>query len=116
MIDFNDRQILLKTEKDKMLTINVGELSENDLEYLNHFVQLRKEQIARQQLQQQQFQNLSRFFDLWAVELVAPNGERIEQPYLARSSQQAAALALRDFPFARVGYTRKLSRSNTQAF
>jgi hypothetical protein len=112
VVDFNSQQVLFRTGKQELITVQVEDLSDDDLAYLTNLAHIRQMEIARQQLRWQKLQNLSRYFDVWEVELIAPNGERIVRPYLARSNADAILNARSDFPVAEIGYVKKIRRND----
>lgn len=114
LIDFNQHQILLQTTQDKRMVVDVKKLNDVDLRHLNQLVQLRlsirNEQLQLAQLQQQRQLALNQYFDQWQVELIDNRGNRLVETFHARNNAQAARQALQRYPFATVGYVKKMRR------
>ena len=62
------------------MIVDVKDLNSQDLEYLRNLIEVQQRfaqlEISRQQLQQQHLQSPGRYYDVWAVDLIAPNGEK----------------------------------------
>ena len=115
-VDFNGSHVLLENKVGKQKAFAINQLNERDLQYLTNLLSIRNAEIQRQletkQLEQQRAQLLSQFVDLWAVSMVAPNGERAWRNYFANNSLEAKQQAFREFPNVRVVGVQRVRRGN----
>ena len=112
VVNFDGQQVLLEASNGVKQSFPVDELNDSDTHYLSDIV-VAKEAVAQNKTLKKELQvelNELRlgYNDVWAVQLIAPNGGTVVRNYLALNNRQAAILAHRDFPNARVGAMRKL--------
>ena len=115
-VDFNGSHVLLEDEFKNRKRVAINDLNARDMEYLSNMVSMRNSELQRklqsEQLEQQRLQLLSQFTDLWAVSMVAPNGESAWRTYFAANSLLAEQQALREFPNVRVVGVQRIRRND----
>lgn len=114
VVDFDGQQVLLEAKNGARKAFKINELNDTDMHYLKDLLVTRQtavqEKMSRQKLAMQETELEMQHYDLWELQLTAPNGNSITRRYLARSNMEASWYAVGEFPNARVGTARKLRR------
>jgi len=118
---FDGRTVTFELQNNRSTTVNVQDLSAEDLQYLKALVDLYSQpktdrrasfnrRIQLRQLQVQLEQYRSQWYEMWVVQFVSPRGEYFYWAYPVRNSYQAMTRARYQFPNSRILFVKKLHR------